>query len=53
MLPVDLPCQKKKKKVYSFLERKEIIQVRNSDLHTERKNTEEGISDGKIQKDEG
>ena len=50
MFLVDLPF---KKMFYRFLERREITQVRNSDLHTERKSTEEGISDGKIQKGEG
>ena len=45
-MPVDLPC--KKCFLKSFLQRRKIIQVRNSDLHKERKSIKEGVSEGKI-----
>ena len=43
-MPADMPSRD----VKSSLERKKVIQVRDSDLHKVRKSTEEGISESKM-----
>ena len=46
MLPIDRLHKKEKKNVKSCIERRKIIQVRNLDLHKERKSIEEEINEG-------